>query len=151
MRNEAMKRLDALAGSWRTTLRNAWFIEPADLEVPGTVEAQWLHDAFLVLRWTMQDDVGDATSEMVFVLGRSDANERYEALYNDERGGYRVFDMTFDGAHWTMSREDPDFFQRFVADVEDDRIDGRWEASDDRGETWRKDFDLIFERELGTN
>jgi hypothetical protein len=30
--------------------------------------------------------------------------------------------------------------------VERDRIDGRWEASEDAGGTWRKDFDLIFER-----
>jgi hypothetical protein len=36
-------------------------------------------------------------------------------------------------------------YQRFVADVGRDRITGRWEASDD-GATWRKDFDLVFER-----
>ena len=36
--------------------------------------------------------------------------------------------------------------QRFVADVEPDRIRGRWEASEDQGRTWRKDFDLTYER-----
>jgi hypothetical protein len=30
--------------------------------------------------------------------------------------------------------------------VDPDRIDGRWDASDDGGNSWRKDFDLIFER-----
>jgi hypothetical protein len=30
--------------------------------------------------------------------------------------------------------------------VEDDRIVGRWEASEDAGRTWRKDFDLFFTR-----
>jgi hypothetical protein len=30
--------------------------------------------------------------------------------------------------------------------VAPDRIVGRWEASEDAGATWRKDFDLIFER-----
>lgn len=45
-----------------------------------------------------------------------------------------------------LVREDPDFRQRFVADVETDRIGGRWEMSEDQGHTWRKDFDLIFER-----
>ena len=54
--------------------------------------------------------------------------------------------MTFDGGRWMMSRADPDFHQRFVADVENDRILGRWEASEDAGKTWRKDFDLTFER-----
>ena len=50
--------------------------------------------------------------------------------------------MTFDDEHWTMTREHPDIYQRFIADVEKDRILGRWRASDDRGKTWRKDFDL---------
>ena len=90
--------------------------------------------------------MGDATSEMVLVLGRSDANDAYTALYHDERGVSRVFDMTFDGSRWELVRHDPDMFQRFVADVGPDRIAGRWEASDDEGSTWRKDFDLVFER-----
>ncbi|MBB4910749.1 hypothetical protein [Actinophytocola algeriensis] len=146
MRNDAMERLDALVGSWRATMRNAWFLEPADLEVPGTATAEWLADAFVVFRWTMGGAVGKATNEMVLVLGRSDPNNAYTALYNDERGVCRVYAMTFDGTHWTLSREDPDMCQRFVAEVAPDRIAGRWEASEDRGSTWRTDFDLVFER-----
>lgn len=146
MRNEAMQRLNVLVGSWRTTLRNAWFLEPAGREVPGSATVEWLGDAFVVFRWTMDGDVGTATSEMVLVLGRSDAQDVYTALYHDERGVCRIFDMTFDGSHWSLVREDSDMFQRFVADVGPDRIAGRWEASDDRGSTWRKDFDLIFDR-----
>jgi hypothetical protein len=77
IRSEAMQRLDVLVAAWRTTMRNAWFLEPPGFEV---------------------------------------------------------------------SRQDPDMFQRFVADVGPDRIVGRWEASEDQGSTWRKDFDLVFER-----
>jgi hypothetical protein len=146
MRNLAMEQLDGLVGSWRTTLRNAWFLEPADLEVPGAASVEWLGDAFVVFRWTMNGDVGKATSEMVLVLGRSDARDAYTALYHDERGVCRVYAMTFDGSQWIMTREDPDMFQRFIADLGPDLIAGRWEASDDQGATWRKDFDLIFER-----
>jgi hypothetical protein len=146
MRSAAMERLDVLVGSWRTTMRDAWFLEPAGLEVPGSATVEWLGDAFVVFRWTMADDVGKATSEMVLVLGRSDAQDAYTALYHDERGTCRVYAMTFDGSRWTLNREDPDMFQRFVAAVGPDRIAGRWEASDDQGATWRKDFDLIFDR-----
>jgi hypothetical protein len=146
MRNEAMQRLDVLVGSWRATMRNAWFLEPAGREVPGSATVEWLGDAFVVFRWTMEGDVGLGTREMVLVLGRSDARDAYSALYHDERGVGRVFAMTFDDSHWTLDREDPDMFQRFIADVEPDRITGRWEASDDHGSTWRKDFDLVFER-----
>jgi hypothetical protein len=146
MRSEAMERLDVLVGSWRTTLRNAWFREPPDREVPGSATVEWLSDAFVVFRWTMEGDVGGATSEMVLVLGRSDPQDAYTALYHDERGVCRVYAMTFDGSHWTLNREDSDMFQRFVADVEPDLIQGRWEASDDEGATWRTDFELVFQR-----
>ncbi|MGW5701105.1 hypothetical protein [Amycolatopsis japonica] len=146
MRNEAMERLDVLVGSWRTTLSDAWFLDPPDQEVPGSATIEWLGDAFVVLRWTMDGEEGQAASEMVLVLGRSDARDAYTALYHDERGVCRVFAMTFDGTNWSLSREDPDMFQRFVAEVGPDRITGRWEASEDQGSTWRKDFDLVFER-----
>lgn len=147
MRSEAMGRLDVLVGAWRVTMKNAWFLEPPGVEVAGSATVEWLGDAFVVFRWTMGDDVGPPTGEMVLVLGRSDARDAYTALYHDERGTCRVFAMTFDGGRWRLAREDPDMFQRFVADVEGDRITGRWEASDDQGATWRKDFDLVFDRQ----
>ena len=146
MRNEAMGLLDGLTGSWRTTLRNAWFLEPADQEVPGTAKVQWLGEAFVAFTWSMGGDVGEATSRMSLILGRSDARDSYTALYHDERGTCRVFAMSYDDSQWTLWREDPDMFQRFIAAVAPDRITGRWEASDDQGLTWRKDFDLVFER-----
>jgi hypothetical protein len=141
-----MERLDVLVGSWGVTMRNAWFLEPPGREVAGSATGEWLGDAFVVFRWAMGDDVGKATNEMVLVLGRSDPQDAYTALYHDERGVCRVFAMTFDGVRWTLDREDADMFQRFVADVGSGRIAGRWEASDDRGVTWRTDFDLIFDR-----
>ncbi|NUP74119.1 MAG: hypothetical protein HOQ07_05645, partial [Sinomonas sp.] len=116
MRSKAMEQLNVLVGSWGTTMLNAWFLEPDDLRVQGTATAEWLGDAFVVFQWTMGGDVGPATNEMVLVLGRSDANEAYTALYHDERGVCRVFDMTFDGSHWILNREDPDMYQRFIAD-----------------------------------
>jgi hypothetical protein len=54
--------------------------------------------------------------------------------------------MSFADGDWRMLREDPDFHQRFVATVTSDRIEGHWNTSEDQGVTWRKDFDLIFDR-----
>lgn len=140
MRSEAMQRLDALTGSWTTTLSDAWFIDPPGQEFPGTATIEWLGDSFVVVRWLMDG------GEQVIVLGRNDAQDAYTALYHDERGVNRVFAMTFDDTSWTLSREDPDMHQRFIADLSPDRIDGRWEASEDQGTTWRKDFNLTFTR-----
>jgi hypothetical protein len=144
MRNTELEKLHGLVGEWTTTMSNAWFIEPQGLEVPGSTTIEWLGESFLLVRTRLGE--GGHHNEMSLVLGRSDPNDAYVALYQDDRGVCRLYAMTFDGGHWTMSREDPDMHQRFVADVEDGRILGRWEASDDQGKTWRKDFDLTFER-----
>ena len=73
-------------------------------------------------------------------------NEELEKLDVQGTATVEWLDMTFDGRHWALLREDPGFHQRFVAEVEADRIVGRWEASEDEGRAWRKDFDLLFER-----
>ena len=148
MRGDAMEALDVLIGSWQVAMRNAWFLEPPDREDAGSAQIEWLGDAFVIFRWTVRGDTG-TPSETAIAMGRSDSNDRYVALYHDERGVSRIFAMTFDGALWTLSREDADMFQRFSAEVSPDRIAGKWEASDDRGQTWRKDFDLQFVRIAG--
>jgi hypothetical protein len=142
MRNEALQELEVFLGGWKLTMTDAWFLEGPDVEVHGEATIAWLADAFLELRGTLGRDHGT----WHWVIGRSDPREQLVLLYHDERGVCRVFDMTFGDSQWTLTREDPDFHQRFVARVADDRIEGRWEASEDAGSTWRKDFDLIFER-----
>ena len=73
---------------------------------------------------------------MPMVFGHSSATDSYHALYHDERGMDRLFAMTFDGATWTLLREDDDFYQRWSAEVSADRI----------SQTWRTDYELILER-----
>ena len=109
----------------------------------GRATIRWLGEAF-----ELQAEL-NGEAQWHFVFGRSDPDEQLMALYHDPRPTSRLFAMTFDDRNWTMAREDPDFHQRFVATVTPERIDGRWEASEDRGRTWRKDFDLIFERITG--
>ena len=124
MRNTEMAKLGGLVGEWTMTMSDAWFLEPPGTKVSGTTTIEWLGESLLVVR----SELGGGQH------------------VQDDRGVCRQYAMTFDGGHWTMTREDPDFHQRFIADVEKDRILGRWEASEDAGKTWRKDFDLTFER-----
>ena len=144
MRNTELQKLAGLIGEWRTTLSDAWFLEPPGVEVHGTTTIEWLGESLLLVRSELGE--GAHHSGMSFVIGRSDPNDVYVSLYQDDRGVCRQFATTFDGRRWTMAREDPDLYQRFIAAVEKDRILGRWEASEDQGKTWRKDFDLTFER-----
>lgn len=142
MKNEALAKLDGLVGEWDLTLSDAWFMEPGWVG-QGEATIEWIGEAFLHLRGTFDRD---ERSTWDWVIGRSDANEQLTVLYHDDRGVCRVFRMTLDDGELMMWRDDPDFHQRFVGKVSADRIDARTEASEDFGKTWRKDFDLIFER-----
>lgn len=141
MRNPAVEALDVLIGDWDLTLANAAFFEGPDVRVHGRAKARWLADAFVEL-----DVELDGEPLWHFVFGRSDPGEQLYALYHDPRPTSRLFHTTFAGGEWRMLRQDADFHQRFVATVQPDRIDGHWDMSEDRGATWRKDFDVIFER-----
>jgi hypothetical protein len=142
MRNERLAELDVLVGDWKLTMTDAWFLESRDDEVEGSATVDWLGDAFIRLRASLGMDHGT----WHWVIGHSDPRGQLVLLYHDERGVCRLFEMTFGDGQWILLREDPDFHQRFVATVDPDRISGRWDASEDAGETWRKDFDLTFER-----
>jgi hypothetical protein len=144
VRNEAVAKLDGLVGEWVLTLTNAWFLDSLDVRVSGAATFEWLDDAFIVWRWSLGGP--DADEPVEIVMGYSDARQEYLALYHDHRGVSRVFGMTWGDGRWTLLREDPDFHQRFEATVEPDRILAHFDASEDQGGTWRKDFDLIFER-----
>ena len=141
MKNEALAQLDFLIGKWKLTMTDAWFLESRDIQIPGAATIEWLGDAFIAM--TSQLNREPAWD---WVIGRTDAEEKFVVLYHDERGVSRVFDMTLGDGRWTMLREDPDFHQRLVATVEQDRMVVSADASDDRGQTWRKDLELIFER-----
>jgi hypothetical protein len=147
--NDAMRRLDDLVGEWDVTMTHAWFLESLETEIPGTARMEWLADAFLVIRievkGTSIPDFEDA-SRSEFVIGRTDARDRYLALYHDGRDVYRVFDVTVTDGEWTFLREDPDFHQRMVMRFSRDRIEMRADASEDAGQTWRKDLDYILVR-----
>ncbi|HEX9761581.1 MAG TPA: hypothetical protein VGA97_00650 [Acidimicrobiia bacterium] len=142
MKDAALDRLSGLIGTWALTMSNAWFLDSLDEKVRGQASFEWLDDTFVVFRWA----VGDTTPPALSVIGYSDSRSQYVMLYHDDRGVARVFDMGFADGEWTLLRADSDFHQRFEAHVEDARIEGAWHASEDEGRTWRKDFDLLFER-----
>jgi hypothetical protein len=141
MRTPELEQLDLLIGEWSVTLTDSWFLDSREVEQRGRACGRWLGDAFIELETEME-----GAPMWHFVFGRSDAKGELVALYHDPRPTSRFFRMSLAGRQWTLWREDPDFHQRFVAILSPDRIDGRWDASEDQGRSWRKDFDLIFER-----
>ena len=72
--------------------------------------------------------------------------EHFTQHYFDSRGVVRIYAMTFDGATWTLERDDPDFAQRYVGEFSGNRIEGRWEIKQPGDADFRLDFELSFER-----
>jgi hypothetical protein len=138
---ELEKVAEIFVGAWSISITNQWWLEDPTTVTTGTASCEWLGDSFLRLQAEFD---GEPTWD--FVIGRSDARDEFLALYHDERGVQRLFHLTLDGGSWTMSRADPDFHQRFFGRVEGNRMVGQTDMSEDLGATWRKDFDLIFER-----
>jgi hypothetical protein len=145
--NDAMRRLESMVGDWDVTLTHAWFLDTLDTEIEGTATVEWYADAFLLLHGSFPGrSAEEGGSAWAMAFRHNDPRDSFLALYGDDRGVSRVFDMTFAEDEWTLLREDPDFHQRIVMRLAADRIDMRADASEDGGATWRKDLDYIFVR-----
>ncbi len=139
MRNTALEAVDVLVGEWTLTLTDAWLLESRDVRQHGRAT-----DA----GGTPSSNSKPRCGRRARVALRSRPQRCQRAV---RRAVPRPEALTAvpDDLHRQQldpASEDPDFHQRFVASVSADRIQGRWEASEDDGATWRKDFDLVFER-----
>ena len=145
-----MRRLEPMVGEWDVTLTNAWFLDSLDTEIQGQATVEWYADGFLLLRGRFPErSAEEGGSAWAMAFSHNDPRDEFLALYTDDRGVSRVFGMTFADGEWTLLRQDPDFHQRIVMGVGEDRIDMRADASEDAGTTWRKDLDYIFVRRAG--
>ena len=139
---ETLRRLDAFVGEW--TMRahaDTW-------EGTGSTIFEWHPDgAHLMQRGSV--DHPDAPNNQS-VIGCDGAKGTYAQLYSDDRGVCRVYDMTFDGATWTLERRGEPFAQRYVGTFSDDRrtISGQWLVDED-GSGYRLDFDIVLQRVTG--
>jgi hypothetical protein len=140
MKNKAIAALEPLIGEWEYIMYNCWFLESMDTKIKGHTTIEWLHDAFIVFQSTAADKKPADT----WVIGYSDPKERYEMFYHDQRGVSRIFDTTFDGETLVFLREDKDFFQRMTLKIQEDGLHFVAEASEDKGETWRKDLEMSY-------
>jgi hypothetical protein len=137
-----MERLAPLVGEW--TLEAS--LAP---EMTGRCVFEWvLGGAFLMQRSEAPDPAPDGLA----ILAPDPAGHDYVQHYFDSRGVVRIYGMSFENGVWKLWRDAPDFtpldfHQRFTGTLSDDgnRIDGRWESSDD-GSAWEVDFDLMFTR-----
>ncbi len=145
-RPAALDRLEALVGEW---VIEADLPSVPETDLRGRVTFTWTLDRqFLEQRSSAPDPVPDG----LCLIGVAPDGESFTQHYFDSRGVARVYEMTFDGSVWTLSRNEADFTslefsQRFTGVFEEGGsvIRGKWEICHD-GSTWEHDFDLIYRR-----
>jgi hypothetical protein len=133
--NPALKNLGRLVGKWDIEL-----IFPADPsnKIQGQAEFDWLEGGAFVI---------EHFGSSIWIIGPDDSIETYCALYHDERGVSRVYQMSLSGDTWKLWRNAPGFSQRFEGKLSDDdnTITAHWEKLIE-GSTWEFDFDLTYKR-----
>ena len=144
-----MSLLDKFVGKWS---QEAVFPEgsPIQGDVKARAEFEWaLGGAFLLERSVI--DHPDAPDGLA-VIAPNPAGNGYTQHYFDSRGVVRLYEMTFDGHLWILTRERADFTpldfkQRYTGTFSEDNrtIRGAWEICHD-GTTWDKDFELNYTR-----
>ena len=130
-------RLEPLIGEW--DVQGTLPIDPP-IVVRGHAVFEWLDGGrFVVERWTVEHpDFPNG----IAILGEGESGLAQH--YFDSRGVARVYAMSVSDETWELSRESPEFSQRFIGTFSDDgdTITGRWEKLD--GSTWELDFHLTY-------
>jgi ketosteroid isomerase-like protein len=131
----AVAQLEPLIGRWRIGVPGAG----------GDVEFEWLGEkAFVVQRWQSEPP---EYPDGIALIAPADDGDGFVQHYFDTRGVARRYAMSLRDGEWRLSRDDPDFAQRFVGRFSADgsTIDGAWEIAHDRT-TFEHDFDLTYTR-----
>jgi hypothetical protein len=121
----------------------------------GTATFAWIEGGAFVLERaddepdprTAEDWATHSPMPVTSVLGWDDSVPEGSMLYSDARGVFRIYRMTLTDEAWTVWRDAPGFFQRFVGRIGDAgaTIEGAWESSRD-GTSWESDFDMVYRR-----
>lgn len=138
--NPALKPFEPLAGEWQTTGSHPYF---PDIELHGRTSFEWtLGGAFLLMRSELDHP---KFPDGIAILGSDDEAGTYYMMYFDERGVSRKQDVTITESRFAWRRDDPHFSQRFVMDIEKNKLVSRGEMSRDGGD-WEKDLSLTYKR-----
>ena len=138
--------LERLVGTWqleavvdsRSMIRGATTFEP----IEGGAFLLQHADAKAGPEWAEHSPM-----PVTSVIGFDDTSGEFSMLYADARGVHRVYRMRLDDETWTVWRDAPGCFQRFVGSFTDGgrTINGRWESSPD-GSAWELDFEMRYWR-----
>jgi hypothetical protein len=143
--NEALRRLDALVGTWEITAQFPG--DPPTVCRGGRTTFEWMRGGLLLVQRTDMPDNGPPSS--LTLITYDQVAGAYRQHYFDSRGVIRLYEMTLDDHVWTLLRTTPDFSpldfsQRFTGRFSKDgkTLTGAWaKATED---SWEHDFALTY-------
>ncbi len=144
--NAALRAIAFLEGNWKVALSNAAFLGDRNAVIEIPIAFEWIADGGSLVQ--RQGGPPPSAPAATWIIGRDGDQEEFTVLYHDSRSVSRVYRMSFRDGTWTMWRDAPGFFQRFVGTVSEDRrrMDAHWEKSTDGGQSWEHDFDMTYRR-----
>jgi hypothetical protein len=127
--------LNRLVGSWTVEATHPMTPSP----VSGRSTFEWLEGEHFLLQRSQLDHPDFPDS--LWVVGEGAAH------YFDSRGVRRVYESSLSDGVWRMSRDEPEFSQRFEGSFSEDgdTFSGLWQLSRD-GETWDDDAEFVYRR-----
>jgi hypothetical protein len=133
-----LSKLEVLIGEWK--------VEVPGMEADARYTFEWLEGGGFVIQRSTIDRPEFPNG--VMVIGATGPDGGLQQHYFDSRGVHRVYEMTLEDGEWTLSREGPDWPQRYVGQISDDgnSITGRWERAESLGAPLELDFELNYTR-----
>ena len=134
-----LEKLEVLVGEWSVHV-------PGVDGIDARTTFEWLEGGgFLIQRSTVDRP---EFPNGVMVIGATGEDGGLQQHYFDSRGVHRVYEMTLDDGVWTLSREGPDWPQRYIGEISEDgnTINGRWERGESLRDPLRLDFELNYTR-----
>ena len=132
--------LSVLVGEWEIEATHP--MSPGTV-VRGTATFEWLSgEKFLIYR---SENDHPQFPDSISVIGAPEGSLRM--YYFDTRGVHRIYEVAIDGNEWKMSRDEPQFSQRFTGTFSSDgtSISGLWKLSRD-DKTYADDLAINFQR-----
>ena len=120
----------------------------------GSTTFEWIEDGTFLLQHaddepspvTNEDWAAHSPMPVRAVIGWDETIDEFTMLYADARAVFRIYRMRLTDEAWTVWRDAPGFYQRFIGTFSDDAtIVGRWETSVD-GSAWKPDFDMAYRK-----
>lgn len=135
---------DLLVGTWATSATHP---QMPGVVVPGRVTFEWLAgDRYLIQR---SHNEHAQFPDSISVIGPPEGGDGLLMEYFDSRGVRRTYNISLVDGALHIWRDDPEFAQRFSAELDDDAFDGLWQLARTAGD-WQDDLAVSYRRILET-